>query len=440
MNLSFVALLVYSVKQIDELLDFYLIQDAAVNNRISEESEKYKYGLILDKFFYNQIHPETDVSLTKDEEIIKDEMIEEFNIDEDSTPTRVFFKLKESFKVDDKYVLDPNKAKYEETRLKQQPDILSSSVLMMLLVKYEESISRVFRFLIENYPQAYLSDKSISYTELMNMQSDIDQIKKRFIDKEIDGIMREPISNWYESFRKKQNAKFLFDDDLFERFKEVYYRRNLIVHNQGIVNDNYLTSVKNTTAKLGERLVVDREYLKEAFALTTLMLIDTYYGLRKQSDCLDELVSWITDHGYDTLSESNWRQAKCIYNIILQEDKISSESKLIVKINRWIAIKHIEGVEAIRNDVESLDVSGMKDQYAIAKAALLNDYSKVSELLELWLAKENMVPYYLKIWPLFIEYRLSDEYKKFVEAHKDKFEIGAYEPSTNDECGTEQDS
>ena len=82
----------------------------------------------------------------------------------------------------------------------------------------------------------------------------------------------------------------------------------------------------------------------------------------------------------------------------------------------------------------------MKDQYAIAKAALLNDYSLVSELLEGWIEKEDMATYYLKTWPLFIDYRLSDEYKKFVESHKDKFEIGAYQSSTNDDCGIEQDS
>lgn len=440
METSLTTLLVYSITQIDELLDYYLIQESVVSSRVNEESEKYKYGLILDKFFYIQTHPETSITLTKEEEEIKDAMVEEYNIEEDTNPLRVIFRLKDSFRVDDKYILDPNLAAYENGRLKLQPTILSESVLMMLLVRYEESIARIFRYLIEKYPQAYLSDKCISYTELMNMSSDIEHIKERFVDKEIDGIMREPISNWYESFKKKQKALFLFDDDLFEKFKEVYYRRNLVVHNQGIVNETYLNYVKNTAAEFGNRLVVDKEYLKEAFSLTVRMLIDTYYGLRRQSDDLDVLSSWISDYGYGRLVEGDWPQAKCIFNILLQEDGISSADKLVIKVNYWIAIKHIDGLAAIQKEVGELDVSVMQDQYHIAKAALLNDYTTVTKLLENWIEKESMAPYYLRNWPLFIEYRSSDEYKEFVENHRDKLDIGAYESSSNGGCGDEQNN
>lgn len=96
----------------------------------------------------------------------------------------------------------------------------------MLLVKYEEAIAGIYRFLLEAYPQAYLSGKSITYAELVSVESNFEDIKERFIDKEIDEFMRLSISDWYKTFETKHTAKFEFKDKDFDNFKEVYYRRN----------------------------------------------------------------------------------------------------------------------------------------------------------------------------------------------------------------------
>ncbi len=435
MSMSMTELLRNSIRRIDNLYDYYLVQEESVNKYVCKSVKKYKYGIILDKFFASQIHPEIEVSLSDKEEEVIAEMLEDYEIcnSNESNYFRIRYKLKDDFTVDDGYIIDPVKSREDYSRLTQQPRILSESVLIMLLVMYEDAISSIYKYLIDKYPQAFLSDKSIKYSELISMNSNIEEIKQRFIDKEIDGIMREPISNWYDSFKKRQKASFLFAENLFEEFKEIYYRRNIIVHNQGIVNDIYLSNIKNPNVRTGERLNVDSHYIEKAFSITNLILVDTFFGLRRVADDNDELSDWISEYGYNCLVEKKWKQAQYIFQVLLQDEKMKDIDRFIAQINYWIAIKNIEGVSAIQKEVISLDVSAMKIMFSVAKEALLDNHQKVSDLLDICLEKREIPAYYIQTWPLLNEFRACDEYKRFVERHRDEMEIGEYEPSTDTE-------
>ena len=440
---SMTDLLKNAINQIDNLNDYFVNQYDYVLKRVNKNKDKYKYGILLDKFFYNQMNPETTVDFSSEEESIVKELLADYNIKEDennSDTIQVSYKLNESFDKEG-FETDPIKAREALISLFQQPDFLSESVLMMLLIKYEDSISRLYRYVIEKHPQAFLSKKSITYSDLLSMKSDIEEIKKRFVDDEIDAIMREPIDDWYSSFNSKQKATFLFEDNLFDDFKEIYYRRNLVVHNQGIVNDIYLSYVKNTKAEKGQKLFVDRKYLDRAFSLTSLMLVDTFFGLRKIADDKNELVEWIINsYGFKCLQEKKWEMAKYLYKVVLQDESILSADLIVAKINYMIAIKNIDGVDAIRDEVNNLDVSALKLTFVAAKSALLNEYEQVSDILDKCLEKNEIDSPSIKTWPLFNEFRESDEYIQFVERHKEEFDFGEYTAPTDDEASILKDA
>ena len=433
MEHSLTELLKNSINQIDNLYDYYLSQEKAINQIINDRLKKYKYGIALVRFFIAQAHPESNIQIKSDEENLIETMLDEFEIIKNDETIRIKYKLKDSFNVKEEYELNPNIAKDEVMRLLQQPTILSESVLMMLLIKYEDSISKLFRYLIEKHPDAFLSDKKISYSELMSMKSNIDYIKDRFVDKEIDEIMREPISSWYDSFQKRQKVNFLFEDNVFNSFKEIYYRRNLIVHNQGIVNDSYLGSVNNASVKLGDKLIVDKEYLKSAFSLTNMLLIDTYFGMRKFSTNKEEFENWIIDYGYDCLVEKKWSQAKYIFKVILQDKDMQSLNRLVCRVNYWIAVKKTDGIDAIIKEVDSLDVSALQLPFHVAKAALLDDNEAVLENLEKCIDNNEISSYYIKTWPLLEGFRNSTEYQILIDKHKEYMEIDEFNPTNEGE-------
>lgn len=414
-----------ALDDIENLQSYYKSQKDHVDEHVKEKIKCYKYGIAIDKYFLKQVSTDSDeLSLTPEEQEIIGKIIDEFVVEDKDEGKIVKYRLNpnEDYKGQ---VMDPSVARKGYIKLIQQPRILRESIIMMLLIKYEESIANIFRFLIKKYPQAYLSDKSITYSELLSSESNIDAIKEKLINKQVEEIMRMPISDWYKMLETKHKAKFGFENDAFEHFKEVYYRRNLIVHNQGIVNETYKNSVINEDADLGSRLPVNVAYIKKSLMYTRKILIGTFWGLRKSTDEMS-LHSYIFEYGYNCLIKKEWELAEYVFSILLKEENKNNADKMLEQINMWIAIKNGKGLEAIREEVEQLDVSAMNTQFVVAKYALLNDYDMVSQYLEISIEKD-IPSWCIKEWPLFLQYRESEQYIGFVEKHKDVLQTKGYE-------------
>lgn len=425
-----------AITDIENLQEYYSSQIEYVHMYVKNNIEKYKYGVLLDRFFLNKVFETHETVIEDIERRVIDDLIAEYHIDDKEEKKIVKYKLNPE-KDFSAYEMDPQVASTNFYKLIQQPNILNESMIVMLLVKYEDAIADIYRYLLEEFPEAYLSDKSITYSELVSFDTDLDEIKERFISKEIDEFMRLPLSDWYKSFEKNQKANFFFDNNVFDQFKEVYYRRNLVVHNQGIVNEIYKNSIPMCTVELGERLYVNEEYLSQAFLLARKMLIGTVWGLRKTAKDIEELNSYLFDYGYSCLKNEEWDLAKYIYSMLLTEDNQLVSDKMCERVNLWIALKNLIGVDAIEKEVRELDVSAMKTQFSVAKHALLDEFDAISTLLEGVIESELPV-WCVKDWPLFNQYRESEEYKLFVEKNKDLFDIKGYE-SSNETIGDSED-
>ncbi len=159
--------------------------------------------------------------------------------------------------------------------------ILNNSVIIMLLIRYESIISEIYKQLLIDFPGAYLNNKSITYSDLISMNSDIEEIKRNFIEEEIDEFMRKPLKEWYSTFKEKHKIHFDFGDD-FEQFREIYYRRNIVVHNQGKANSSYLNGVSEKyTCEIGKLLTPTNKYLLDSIDCTRIVIVETICGLLK---------------------------------------------------------------------------------------------------------------------------------------------------------------
>lgn len=303
-----------ALTDIENLQEYYNTQKKYVHQYVKDNVKRYKYGILLDRFFLKKVMDLEEIEITEEEQKVIDDIISEYKIEEKEEGTVVKYKLDPEKNFSD-YEMNPQIARTNFSKLIQQPNILNESMIMMLLVKYEEAIAGIYRYLLEAFPKAYLSDKSITYSEIVSFDSDIEEIRERFINKEIDEFMRLPLSDWYKSFESKQGANFYFENDEFELFKEIYYRRNLFVHNQGVVNEVYKKNVPDCSYELGERLSVNEEYLEQAFLVARKVLIGTVWGLRKTADDMEELNSYLFEYGYTSLKNEEWDLAEYIYSI-----------------------------------------------------------------------------------------------------------------------------
>lgn len=418
MDLSY--LLVSALEDIDILEEYYAEQYNSTIFNVTRESDKYKYGLAIYKFLCGRIHGEEKAHCLNDDEekFVNDELE---IIEEDDDKRIVQYKLKDNEKYS-KYELNPYLAQEKTSSLLEQPIILNNSVIIMLLIKYENAISALYEELLHAFPEAYLKDKSITYSELVSLNSDIEDIKAAFIESEIDEFMRKPIKDWYNAFEQKHKIHFNFGDE-FEQFKEIYYRRNVIVHNRGKSNSSYINGVaERFKCDVGIRLNPTASYLKMAFDCTRIVIIETFFGMEKLVQDKKDYSRKLFVIGYDYLRKGKWKVSKYIFNSLNRIDGQSDADIWCNKVNYYVSCKNLDGIESIRSDVEKMDVSLMKPKLALAKPALLDDFSDVTRILE-EIIDNDMSVAEVKSWPLLLQYRDSDDYKAFTSNHSEKFEI-----------------
>lgn len=409
-----------ALSDVDTLEEYYSEQYESTINHVKKEHSRYKYGLAIYKFLCGRVHEEEKPHcLNKAEEKF---IAEELEIIEDKEDKKnVQYRLKDSKKYA-KYELDPIIAERKISSLFEQPIILNDSVLIMLLIRYENIISELYKRLLKAFPDAYLKEKSITYSELISMNSNIDEIKKAFIETEIDEFMRRPLKEWYGVFEQKHKLRFDFGAE-FEQFREIYYRRNVVVHNQGKANSSYLGGVSEKyKCDLGKRLTPTADYLHEAFDCTRIVLVETFLGMSKLAVDNKDIINNLFAIGYEYMQKGKWIVSKYIFNALNKMKGQKDADIWCNTVNFYVSCKNLDGIESIREDVEKMDVSLMKPRLAIAKPALLDDFMEISASLEVLLGNGISVNE-VKTWPLLVQYRESDEYKSFINRHKDIFEI-----------------
>ena len=430
------GLLEHALRDIDTLEEYYSEQYESTIKHVKKEHDKYKYGLAIYKYLCGRLHEEEKPHcMNKMEEKF---IAEEVEIIEDKQDKKnVQYKLRNAEKYV-KYELDPIIADRKVVSLLEQPEILNDSVLIMLQIKYENIISEIYKKLLKTFPDAYLKGKSITYSRLMTMNSDIGEIKKAFIESEIDEFMRRPLKEWYEVLEQKHKLHFEFGDE-FEQFKEIYYRRNIVVHNKGIANSSYIEGVSEKyKCDIGTRLSPTESYLNNAFDCTRIVLVETFLGITKLAEDDGDIISELFSIGYDYMQKKKWRVSKYIFKALDRLKGQNDADRWCNTVNFYVSCKNLEGIDSIRKEAEDMDTSLMKPRLAIAKPALLNDNCKVSSILEKIIGSDISVNE-IKTWPLLLQYRESEEYKDFINKHANLFEIESC--STDDiSCLSEQNA
>lgn len=290
-----------------------------------------------------------------------------------------------------------------------------NNTLIMLITRFEEFISDFIRLLYERYPQKYLDKQTITFSEISHCETC--DIKEKIIVREIDRIMRDSYSVWFNLF-SEHKMNFEVCNSEYEILKELYARRNIIVHNSGVVNEAYIKNVPTTTANVGEVLYVDDIYINSAFeAIKTIMLCILIEGVRIDKDSAKECIREIFYVTFEELEAENYNTCKTVFGA-LSENKFADERiKYMSKVNYWISRIETDGLPSVKAEIEKFDVSALDSDFNLAKNTLLQNYNMTTMLLEEMYKKGELLHNIVELWPLFKQYRLSKEYINFKKTH-----------------------
>lgn len=122
-----------------------------------------------------------------------------------------------------------------------------------------------------------------------------------------------------------------------------------------------------------------------------------------------------------------WKLSEHIFSLLKEEKEQSEANRICSKINYWISIKNQGRINEIEKEIQEFDISARSGEFKAAKYALLDDFEMVSEILENVI--DNGIPASsIENWPLFLQYRETENYTQFRNAHKDLFAIQDYQP------------
>jgi hypothetical protein len=305
----------------------------------------------------------------------------------------------------------------------RQIEILFNGSLMLLITYLENLISKVFRHDFSTHPDKLKSkEKSITYGELFKYEN-FSEVKDHLVDEEISKMMYKSFDEWVDYFKTNMKLNLEYINQNLDSINEIIKRRNIYVHNDGIVNSIYLNSLNSKTElKKGDRLLIDEDYLIEAIHKIELVGVSLTIEIwLKDSGRDTEKINEINELIFDEyLVQERWEEAKCLYSICLQNKKLNIADTLLFKLNRWVCLKYIGRYNEVCTEIEKEDFSASSPKYNLAVLALQDNYDEFFKLFD---KQQEISEETLHYWPLFKSVRESSIYNERYPSSSDVSEI-----------------
>jgi hypothetical protein len=136
--------------------------------------------------------------------------------------------------------------------------------LVFLIVEFENYLKENLNLVFTKEPNMLASSKKTITLEELVKSKDLDSVRKKLVEKEINEIINQDIVDINEYFIKKIGID-LSEQIPWNDFKERFYRRNLIIHNSGLPNNIYRE--KTGYSQETKHLDISKEYLEESITL-----------------------------------------------------------------------------------------------------------------------------------------------------------------------------
>jgi len=139
-----------------------------------------------------------------------------------------------------------------------------------LIARTEAFLNEILETLFIWNKKSLISKKSISYKEVIESKN-IDELTDKIRTSEVLEYSHTSFKDKINYLEDKFNLSFPIIDKHLNAIIELFTTRNLLLHNNGIVNETYLRINKKSVYKLGMKRVVNLDYLKQTFVLLIII-------------------------------------------------------------------------------------------------------------------------------------------------------------------------
>jgi hypothetical protein len=307
-------------------------------------------------------------------------------------------------------------------------DIVPNSLFVSLISQFDSFLGKLIREIFQAKPGILnSSEKNLTFSKLLELKS-IEEAKEFIIEKEIESVLRDSHTDHFDWLENKLGIPLRKDLPIWQEFIEITERRNLFVHNDGVVSSQYLSVCRqnkvlfNPEPKLGEKLNITPDYFEKTYkCLFEISVKLTQVIWRKLlANDIEKADESLNDICFELLRQKQLDLATILLDFatIILKKHHNEESKNVFIVNKALSLKLNKKKEECDEIVLSKDWSACSDKFKIAKEALLDNHTEVAKLMKKIGADGEVTKLSYKIWPLFSEFRKTELFK---DTFKDVF-------------------
>lgn len=247
---------------------------------------------------------------------------------------------------------------------------------------FEVLFGQLARVIYEKHPDALpKSDHAFTLDELSSFDT-IDDARDAIMMRKIESLLRESPDEWSKWLKRTVGMSMDQVTQEWLQAREIFIRRNILVHTDSTVTPRYLVEVKRagggaTGLKVGDSLIPTRAYLKSALQQLIALEVLLVYKVISHIDKLyaDQAAGWLSGRLEWMVRKELW-DAACLIADSFQGTNCKRSTLLRVQVDGWLAHKKRDGLDSVRNDVETWDVTGLSKKYEIYKKVLLDQFEE----------------------------------------------------------------
>lgn len=298
-----------------------------------------------------------------------------------------------------------------------QKELLYKNAFIGLLSSVEWFYSQVLHFYYDKHPEAAGIKKKTMTLEDLKTFGTVQDAEKFLIDSKIEEVFRAGFDAWMDILKDEVKLKLPYVRPFFNELLEVYQRRNLLVHNGGIVNSIYISKVSSEISKdlkIGDKLTITSEYLENAICklhiVFTLIAAELWKKLEPNEESRAEILNSIA---YRNMNQGRWEVSEWLSCFIKDDENLKSRVKTVGQLNFWHSRKKRGNRELVIGEVLKADFTDKSLRYQLAVSALTDNKEEFFELLPETLRTKSLEIEELLEFPIFDEMRNTSEFEEF---------------------------
>lgn len=293
--------------------------------------------------------------------------------------------------------------------------------LVALVSQYDAYIGNLLRSCFALKPEMLnASQRQLTYTELLAL-SDLNAARDQLIEKEVETVLRSSHADHFAWLEARLAMPLRKELSIWPTFIELTERRNLFVHCDGVISRQYIQVCKEhgvssiATAKVGDLLDVDSKYFTAAYDCLFELGVKLGHVLwrKLQPEKLEEADDHLNTLAFDLLADTRYELANTLLEFACKTLKKHSSdiARRVFIINHCIALKNLKKPEYIAL-LDKEDWSACRDDFVLAVSVLKDDFDLASKLMVAIGRNGKPADVEYRTWPLFREFRKSDQFKR----------------------------